>query len=234
MDIFDVSIGTRLDLEIVNNSNESMSKSYACQLIDIIDKENIIVPIPIQQTRVIFIPTNARMRITFIHPKHGLLCFYATVAKKGQQGNIAVLFLKIHGNFEKVQRRHYYRQDCSLKAKCCLIDAASNINDHDHKNTEPEYFEAVTKNISGGGACIMAKQNIDKNSLLDLELELSSGKSVKATCKIVRSTEIKKAKHSEYEFGLQFVHISQKDQDELIKYIFLQQKKQAKNSWLKT
>jgi c-di-GMP-binding flagellar brake protein YcgR len=87
-----------------------------------------------------------------------------------------------------------------------------------------QYKKALTKNLSGSGACIVTDENLPRNTILELRLEFSSSVYVNALCVVMRNTPVEVKKATNYELGLHFTKISPRDQDHIIKYIFEQQR----------
>jgi c-di-GMP-binding flagellar brake protein YcgR len=86
--------------------------------------------------------------------------------------------------------------------------------------------EAVSKNISEGGACLtMEKKEVDLGDILLLEIELPNSVKVTATAKVVWvMANIKSQPWEEeqksYDAGVEFLDISDEDRDKLEKFAF--------------
>ena len=144
--------------------------------------------------------------------------FTATVEAKEIRGNLSILKVNARSELEKIQRRQHYRVDCLLPAEYKVLSTTS-------VNLESKAFSKTTvKNISGSGACIVTEVNIPEKSVLELQVHLDSGISIKAICIILRNQTIEVKKAKSYELGLHFVDISKKDQDAIIKFAFEQQR----------
>jgi c-di-GMP-binding flagellar brake protein YcgR len=216
----EISIGTRLELEILNSSGERVGNVFVSQLLEHQKDRTMVIYAPISGSRVVFIPDGATIRLTFVHQIQGLLGFTAVVISKEYRGKIAVMTVKPGTEIIKIQRRMHFRLDIILDA---AIQPAVEADDaEDAEKSEP--VKAYTKNISGSGICLVSEREFPKYAEIAIELELTDGKQIKAKGIIVRSQMIDVRKGKNYELGVRFTEISDKDQDILIRYIFEQQR----------
>jgi c-di-GMP-binding flagellar brake protein YcgR len=229
MDIKKVKIGTKLELELINSLGEKIGQTYISQLTDVFDMQNISIGAPIHESRLMLITSGTKVRITLLHETLGLFCFTGIISGRERKEAIIIFNVKITGDFEKIQRRKYYRHDCNLNATYRILE---DINEKSESNT-PEstnnFKKTLTKNISGSGVSIITDEDSPKGSNIELTIQLTSTSSIKATCKVVRNTKILNAR-DKYDLGLYFVKISQRDQDMVVKYIFDLQRLQLKNN----
>lgn len=228
MDAAKIPLGTKFDLELINSLGERIGKVYVSQLLDITDSQNIIISCPIHESRLTFIANGTKIRVIFLSDKLGLLCFTGIITGKEKTENIIALNVRIESEIDKIQRRNHYRLDCFLEGKYSEhIDPAQKSSNAGNQ-IKPQ--KILVKNISGSGACIVSENQIPGGSYIDLAFSLSADVSIKAVCKVIRSSLMENSRDRRYETGLYFKEISQKDQDQLIKYIFKQQSLNLKNN----
>lgn len=215
MNLNEFKIGTRLELEL-QSKDEKSSHVYVSQLLEPIMDNRFIIAAPIFEARLIYIPTDAKVRVVFNHYNYGLLGLMSIVRSKEMRGNIAVMHMEVAGAIEKVQRRTYYRLDC-------LLDTEYKLYEGKKDKVPEELKKAITKNISGSGACIVTNENLSQNTMLEVIIHLDTG-SIKTVCMIIRSTEVENNKGKIYHLGVRFTEISPKDRDLIVKYVFYQQR----------
>lgn len=216
----DISIGTRLELEMLNNNGERIGNLFISQLLEHQDDGMMVISAPISGSRVIFVPDGITLRLAFIHQIQGLLGFTAEVVSREYRGKVAVLIIRPDMEISKIQRRMHYRLEIVLDA---TIRSAEE-NDVPKGTEKPEPALAYTKNISGSGACIVTETDFPKNTSILVELKLTDGTLINAKGVIVRKEMIDVRKGRSYELGVIFIEISNKDQNALIKFIFEQQR----------
>jgi len=235
MNAFDMKIGTQLDLDIINSMGIKIGQTYISQLLNIEDAQNISIACPIHEANFAFIPISSNVRITFLDEKFGLLCFTGKITGRHKDGNIITLNVNITGDFEKIQRREFFRLDCILNVMYRVIEnpdenmpEKQNIKDKPGgvgtEHPKVKFKKATTKNISGNGICIITSEKIEKNSVVEIILNLHKDLSIHAVCTVVRRNLLQN-RRSHYEVGLQFTNIDDKSKNTLIKYIFEEQRK---------
>jgi len=216
----DIVIGTRLELEMLDDNGERIGNVYVSQLLEHQEDGTIVISAPISGSRVIYVPDGITIRLTFIDPIQGLLGFTAVVGYKEYRGKVAVIIVKPGTEILKIQRRMHYRLEIVLDAAIRPVNAVGTAKAEE--KTDP--VKVCTKNISGSGACIISETDIPKNTMLEMELDLTDGTQIKTRGVVVRSQEVEARKGRNYEVGVYFTDISKKDQDRLIRYIFEQQR----------
>ncbi|MCX8129309.1 MAG: flagellar brake domain-containing protein [Clostridia bacterium] len=228
MNIREIVIGTRLEVELINSLGEKTGQTYVSQLIDIVNNEDALILCPIYESKFVFIAQGSNMRSLFMHDKYGLMSFTAVVTNKEKKGNILLLHIKLTSEIEKIQRRKYYRFDCNLNALYRIHNETDPAQENSPVPESAEFKKAITRNLSGNGTCIVVSENIPKGSFVEVQVFLSDNNPIKAVCIIMRNSEIHTSKEKKYELGLYFKKISAKDQDSVVKYIFDQQRLQLK------
>jgi c-di-GMP-binding flagellar brake protein YcgR len=246
----EIKLGTRLEFEMLNKQDEKVGNTFISQLLEHQDDGSIVISAPITESRVVFVPAGITVRLTFVHQLHGLIGLKALVKSKEYRGNVAVLIAEPEGNLEKIQRREHFRLDVVIDA---LIwpdtadpgseapgnteaeSAGSQASGTDAKNDaasapvpdsteEAAPVKAYTKNLSGSGVCVISDTNFPKGSNVRIELDLSNDVRFRARCVVLRSQPIEVRKGKSYELGIHFIEIKNRDQDNLIKFIFEQQR----------
>ena len=217
----DIRIGTRLELELLNNNSEKIGNSHISQLLEHHGNRTMVISAPIFKGRLIFIPLHMRLRFTFMQRNYGLFSFTAIVTGRELRGNIAVVFVRPEGQLVKIQRRTHYRLDCIANVLIWTTGKDPNVE-------SKTAIKAFTKNVSGSGVCVISTVDVPQRSMVDIELSLMDNIIINAKCIVARNIEFEVRNIKTYELGLHFVTISQKDQDSLIKYIFEKQRAQRK------
>ncbi len=212
----DIRIGTRLELEIFED-DERVGEPYVSQILEYQEDGNIVISTPIYEARLIFIPENTLLRLSFTHKKVGLLGFTATAIKHDNKDNLSVLVVKPTSELFKLQRRANYRLDYTTNV---LIK----INQHHNLSKPAQVIKAHTKNISGSGLCVISDIELPKGTDVTVELHLSKAQRITAKCHVVRSESIVIRKVKSYYLGMHYYDITKQDQERLIRFIFEQQR----------
>lgn len=229
MNIYDVKVGTKLDFELVNSLGERIGQTYVSQLVEVLDREQILIACPIHESRLMLILAGTRSRMVFLHEKQGLISFTGSIAGKEKRENLVLLSVKIDGSFESIQRRKYFRLDCLLNAAYRVLPDAEKQDEQVPDDPCPAR-KAIVKNISGNGAGMVSDEELPKGVKLEVEIQLAAGSAIKVSANIVRCFPIEGVKTKKYDLGLYFTKISPRDQDLLVRFIFDQQRLLLKKS----
>jgi len=114
--------------------------------------------------------------------------------------------------FVKIQMRDFVRFQTALPMTVRLLDDSGQ---------EGEPLAVTTKDISGGGLLIIARQTIGKDSNLKLTLELPETGCIEANGVVVREDLLLELKV--YRIAIKFTDIKERSRELLIKYIFKRQ-----------
>lgn len=222
MDINHVTLGTRLTLEVLDSENEKAGQSYTSQLIETVDQENIYITCPIYQSRYVIFEPDTGVKILFLDSGNQLISFEACITAKKMSGNILLLKAAVTGNMKKTQRRSFYRLDCCMEVK--YRHCKGDVERPTDVFISGEYKKALTKNISGNGACILTDEEISEGSVIELEIFLDPSDPLKLKSEVIRNKKIEGRAVKKYESGIFFSEILPRHQDKVVKYIFSRQR----------
>lgn len=217
MEIKDIKLGTRFEIEILDSYAEKSGTTYISQLLEFTKDKSMIISTPIHEARLVYIPTDSLVRIFFIHHKRGFLSFTARLNYKGTRGKISVMGIKPESELETLQRRKHYRLDCLLGVEYIILDSTG-------EPSTTEWQKGVFKNISASGSCLVIDEKLPKGTEIKIKLFLSDIVQIGVIATIMRTTPVDNQNIKKYEHGMLFTEISDRDQEKLIKYIFEQQR----------
>ena len=112
------------------------------------------------------------------------------------------------------ENREFARLDLNVKVDWKKIN----------ETTKPKQeFSDKTKNISAGGLCLVVYEKLNIGEKVQIEMELPSKEVINAEGKVVWISEYEISGREEetiYDIGVEFVKISQKERDEINKFVF--------------
>jgi c-di-GMP-binding flagellar brake protein YcgR len=156
--------------------------------------------------------------------------FKAKAVQRFYDDNLAMIKVKPLTPIRKIQRRSFFRMDCILNVRYRALDNIV-ISDDDIKG-EGEFYKAKTKDISGGGICMLTDVRLEKSSYIEAFIQLD--KEVRFIGEVVRSNVLRKRGRPLYEAGVEYKKIENRDREKIIGYIFEVQRDRLKKGWLKT
>lgn len=195
------------ELPGINNSFVSQIEST--------EKGSLVVMAPIFEGKVVPMQPGTGVEIYFLED-NDLYRFKARIRERKKEKDVPMLVLKDVGIFEKIQRRQFYRIECFLKLRYRPIGNYTSDNEN--------FKNAAVKDLSGGGAYFSVDDKIKKNQLLECELFLNSDDIIKFTGKVIRMEQ----GNGKYEIAILFKSINNKDREQIIRFIFLEQRKLRK------
>lgn len=212
------------------STQEKDSVTYVSQVLDLKYDDTVVAAMPISEGHIVPIEVGEKLEAYF-YTTQGIYKSACVVTERGKEGNIYCCKLELTGKFEKFQRREYYRLPCTISADIMLIDGETVIDySKQHRIPEKSYDNiqgGTIVDISGGGARIMSDIRLDKNGYIFLRfpLEMNIGvKVVELMGKVILSLESPN-RSNYYDNRIQFREVTSEQRDNIIKYIFEQQRK---------
>lgn len=224
------------------------ARSYVSQLIDFVDVDVIQIATPIVYSTPVILNVGENYNLCF-YTSNGLYQCNCVALKNFKENNLIIAVVRITTNLEKYQRRQYYRLDYVDSIQYRVITSEEELlkkrlQDKEFENKE-EYAEykkriseiennwvpAVMMDISGGGTRFISETRHEKGDILKIQLNLviAAGiKSLNIEAVVVSSVKMPN-KAGSFEHRVEFSNIMKKDREELIKYIFEQERKRRKN-----
>lgn len=211
------NIGDTIYLELLNYDDKKETERYKCRVVDRIN-HTIYIDYPINEKtkkQGIF-PNGTKFRACFIGTDQAIYVFDTEIMQHVRK-QIPMLLLTDPGKekYMRIQRRQHVRVDTSLDI---AIHSCSN-------NFKP--FVTVTADISGGGmAAILPKNhplrdNQEIKCWISVHMQSNDIKYITTKAKVVRIKQPKA--HPREIASIQFLDISQQDQQLLVRYCFERQ-----------
>ena len=234
-----VNIGSKVEFTKVqsaqsNESSDLRKTVYASQVYDVIDETKIKVAMPIENGHVVALSPNTRLDASFYTPK-GLYHGRVVVTDRMKEGNLYVMVVELQSELQKFQRRQYYRLSCTIdlsyrameKAEHSVYIATKELPDV----SEIEgMVEGYVLDFSGGGVRFISDKKYERNQLMYIKLNISYEDTYKVyflAGKVILSSERKNGM-GRYENRVEFINLENKAREEIIKYIFREERRQRK------
>lgn len=132
---------------------------------------------------------------------------------------VPMLVLVATGNVHKMQRRDFHRLEVNLPVRYSLVAGLEGLAPAEVRRTR-------LTDLSGGGCAGVFGEALAPGTLLDLFVLLPPATEVYATAEIVRVDVA--AFGPGFLTGLRFVGIAERDRDEIIRYIFREQRERRR------
>lgn len=228
--------GNRVDLQEIQRVKEedgSKKKTYQSQVIEVVSDDRMEIAMPIDKSKLILLPVDAEYDLYFYTP-NGLYQCYARVVDRYKNNNIYILLLDLTSNLRKYQRREYYRFSCALEMNSRpLQEEEVNAVEQHASLLVPglPLQRSVIVDISGGGLRFVADYAYEVGSLILCKYQLwieNESKDYSLVGKVLSAKEVEN-RPGIYEHRVQYVNMEAGNREEIIKYIFDEERKTIKN-----
>ncbi|MCL2619552.1 MAG: flagellar brake protein [Defluviitaleaceae bacterium] len=230
-----VSVGDRIDIKVnFRNMGEAV---YTTKVLDILDKRNNILSI--------YQPSRGDQPLDMLQGREYEVVVYteqAMIVFKGyfegfvKDGNNYFVALRLSNDGFRVQRREFFRFSCSIPLVFSVIENEDEEVENDdiynaliqamtHEKLA-ETFEGIVKDIGGGGLRFLSDVDLDLEKPLRCELTLGD-KTMMIKGSPLEKQFLPKTTHK-FQYRVIFKDIAIGLQEEIIKYIFEEQKKQRR------
>lgn len=189
------------------------------------DKDSVVLRLPVMSGKPVILDKNTVWNL-IVNADDGMF-FTTALAEKQSSVFIRMKFLS---DVRKYQRRRYFRLPCSLPAegitvfKGCGRDTAEDLL---KKGGEDAVVFGMVLNISGGGACITCKKDLDTDRRILLKiLPDGENKESSITGKTFMADMLEKRflpGKDLYLYRLSFMFDNEKDREKLINYVWKEQ-----------
>lgn len=217
--ITEIQTGTRLELEIYIDNGNKIDIDFVGMFEQVLDDQLILISAPLHQGYLYPIRIGWIINVYFFNNEK-LYTFESKVVGRITKGNMSFIKLERTSDTRHIQRRKYFRFDCTLPIEYRKYDFQ---NFQDQKEEAP-FHKSFTKNISGGGVCAFFNENIDIHQLFECRIKLEDNIVINFLGRIIRIKMLEQADEYQYEAGIAFDVIENRDKETIIKYIFKQQR----------
>jgi len=208
-----ISIGEKLEIGKIRGSSkelEDRSMGITSQVMDM-DGDVVHISKPMKYGKNYPLEIHEQIHLYFFTKDKGILKVRGEVLLSKEEP-ILIYGIKLLGEGKKIQRRFYYRLE--ITKDITIIDIQSN-----HK------IPCVTKDLSGGGIKCISKEPLRFRDPIEVGMEIEKTH-ISILGEVVRC--IKDPMENNYELGIQFTSISDKDRNTIVSFIFKKQRELRK------
>ncbi|WP_250229373.1 flagellar brake protein [Anaeropeptidivorans aminofermentans] len=214
-----IKTGDRVEIQLKRDYKNS--KVYVSQVEDVRKDKRVLVYMPISYGKIIEIPLNLSYEFLFF-TDGGLIKFEGKVEKYIYDDKFSFMLLKLESEGESVQRRDYYRLPCALTMKF----AKSSKDGEEEEGSEEELHSGVIKDISGGGIKFVSNFDVEEKDFIKCIIDLKTNEIV-VLGEIVQKFYFPKSNYR-YQYRAKFSGILPSAQEQIIQFIFEEQKRQLR------
>ncbi|MCL2415183.1 MAG: PilZ domain-containing protein [Defluviitaleaceae bacterium] len=223
MSFENIGIGDRIDITIIRSGKAG--RTYITQVADILDYDQrvLLAYVPILRGRIVRLDESKDYSVIVYTPR-GMFKFDSNLSGYMKEGDMYFIALNLSQRVEKVQRREFFRFSCFMAMKFSVIDPSK----HD-STTNVDYsslHDGIIRDIGGGGLRFISNQDIDEKHqiyciiMLDNKWMMANGR--------VLSKQYSPKFNFKYQYRAEFTDITPTEQEEIVNFVFKEQRKQRK------
>ncbi len=202
---------------------------YQSAVMDLIDEEHIEMLMPMEKTKLVLLQQNVEYELHFITSK-GLFQCLARVTRRYKQDQLYLLEMELISDIQKYQRREYYRYSCSMDLGVRNLSKEEQLLWERKQNFKPEelpFSKAITVDISGGGIRFISAVAFEPGDgiICNYTLSRSGIKKNYSQIALVLACSKMEKNNTMYELRVKFAFINNMDREEIIRYIFEEERK---------
>lgn len=232
-----IGLGNKVELYAMDRKGEE-SKAYYSSIHEIRTEDSFEIIMPTEKARLVTLMVDTQWEL-FIYAKSGVYQCYARVIERYKSNNMYVIAMELVSNLCKYQRRDYYRFSCALEMYSReLVESESEaIRNNIPYELVPgvPMHHCIMVDISGGGLRFVSSHKFEKDSLVYCRFRLSRGgkqKQYEMICQMLSVREVDNRKGT-FEHRVQYYGIREDVREEIIKYIFEEERKsRRKDSYI--
>ncbi|MBR4085063.1 MAG: flagellar brake domain-containing protein [Lachnospiraceae bacterium] len=232
-----VEPGDKLELMLVEHghseSKDGEKRIYLSKINDILSEDRLEILMPMEKTKLILLPVDAEYDMA-IYSKNGLYQCFVRVIDRFKSDNMYLLVVELTSNLRRNQRREYYRFSCALEmcSRSLETEELESIENNMTYNLVPglPLKRSVIVDISGGGLRFISEQKYEEGNLIYCSYHLLINGTRKLYEIVSKVLEVKPVENRKgvFEHRVQYVNISEGMREQIIRYIFQEERKNMK------
>ena len=239
-------IGDRIELTQYSSvtGRKVSEKKYGSMLLDFDGIRTVKLSMPIIEGRVIPLETGDEYQLCFF-TNSGMYQCLGRIEKRYTDNKLHIMEVVLLNELKKFQRRKFYRLDCMFPIKYRVITdvevllkerlAKDDFETPEDKEICKGAYEKICKNweegtvsdISGGGIRFHSKNELKKNTKMEVMLPLSFSNGivpVKFIMNVITCTYFEGSRNA-YEIRGEFENVKDSDRETVIRYVFEEQRR---------
>ena len=215
-------------MAITEENTEPKYDIYLSKISQMLDEDQIEILMPIVQSRMVLLPRNVIGSLV-VYTSNGLYQCDVKVGERYKKDNIYLQVLELVSGIKKYQRREFYRYNCTIPVFSRVLteeELKSMVWDETQKG-----IEGSTLDIGGGGIRYMVSEQMTSGEHVICFLKLEIKNSIKEIQALGKILSVRPVKDSNlFEVRVQFEKISNAAREQIIQYIFEDERKRRKKN----
>jgi len=241
-----VKPGDRLELTKVSSSaisSENFSKNekiktYFSRIYDIIEEDKLKIAMPTEGTCLAVVGLNTKYEICMFTDS-GLYRCRGTVVERYKENALSVAIIEIDTGIQKFQKRQHYHFGYHLELLCQILTEkeaellieSNSSEDLSEFLSDRNSIKGITLELSGSGIRFVSDCVMEQGNYILCHFSVmiqGEEKPLSIVSRLIQSRKMPNRKNT-YEYHVQFVNITNRDKEDLIRFIFEEERRYRKN-----
>ncbi len=242
-----IETGTKLELKKIRHVDVMDEICYVSRFLYQKSADEAVIEMPVKGGTLVALEPEELFQVCFYTNK-GLYRCQSQVVSRHYEDSLPVAVIKLRSEFEKLQRRQYYRMECLLQMEFKTLTEEeydellyqksipqtelieNEIIAKDESETQNRFYNGVSLDISGGGVRFNSLHAAERGDIIALRIAFASEEVQKLRllfAKVLTVTPVQN-RLGMFEHRVEFVSISNAERESIIRYIFLEERKRRK------
>lgn len=233
-----ISPGDKIEMkstvEVVLPDGTKGIRLYKTSIYDVLDDGRLEIVMPMEQSKLVLLPVGGEYDVCFFS-HGGMYRADVRIVDRQKVNGTYIIVAEMTTNLHKYQRREYYRFNCIIEMNAREM-STKEIEAYSQEEydliEEKGMARGVIVDISGGGLRFVSREQFTSDSTILLNFTLPVGvikKTFLLAAKVIFSKPIEN-RQDEYENRVKYVYMNSITREEIIKYIFDEERKHRKYS----
>lgn len=238
-----LKIGDKLDIRVLQQveASEKSGESprvFKSIIYDIKSNGDLEIAMPTEGGKMVLLALGLRYELVF-YAKNGMYRCIGQVKERYKSDNLYMVSMELKTNLSKFQRREYYRLECLIDMEFLPIteeeaklSGAELMLEH-HKAAFPKdsFRKGIAVDISGGGMRFVSKEELEDPANALVKMHLANevlDREILVPGAILQMKRVEK-ETKKFEYRVKFSIKDNRIREQIIKYIFEEERKSRKN-----
>ena len=206
---------------------ENSGKYYVSNVIELLDDNRVGISMPVERGAIVPLEIGDRFKICFYTDK-GLYQCRAEIKDRFRKSSFYIAVFKFISDFEKIQRRQFFRINCLLDIRYRKIEAVGPPGE-EPKDPGP-WLEATAIDISGGGIRFNCSEYKENDSKYQMEFNIPMNNSFVKLNVFTRIVYISDTANRSgmYEYRLEFIGLGAKEREAIVRFVFDEERRRRR------
>lgn len=236
--------GTKLELHRIRHVEKAENIVYISRFLYQKSEDEAVIAMPMKAGSVVALEPGEYFQVCFYTNK-GIYRCQAQTTERFYEDGLPVAVIRFRSEFEKLQRRQYYRMECLIGLGFAEInnnqlddllweksETLPELSDEEEQTpaNRLQYTEGVALDISGGGVRFNAGRSTETDAIIAMKILFPTDDiRIKQPlfAEVISCRQV--PNHiGVFEHRVQFVHMTNMERESIIRYIFLEERKRRK------